>query len=91
MIHVGIKKAVEILEKASGIETFEVIVKEETASLNRQLGSMAHQEEAGWRALGGDLDGGLADPLRFGPVQCVLDSNEPTGPPWEALSRQRPS
>lgn len=83
----GIRKAVEILQ-ASGIETFESCEGGNGHAFTEPTVRFHGTPEAGWHALGICLSYGL-------PILClrrvwyVLDSNEPTGPKWEIVFRER--
>jgi hypothetical protein len=83
----GIKTAVEILQ-TSGIETFESCEGGPGHAFTEPTIRFHGTPEAGWRALGVCLSHGL-------PILClrrvwyVLDSNEPTGPKWEIVFRER--
>jgi hypothetical protein len=90
----GIKKAVEILQ-ANNIETFESCEGDWEWAPGR--GQHVFPEptvrfygtpEAGWRALAVCLAYGLSvSCLRR--VWTVLDGNEPTGPDWEIVFKQK--
>jgi hypothetical protein len=83
----GIRKAVEILQ-ASGIETFESCEGGDGHAFTEPTVRFHGTPQAGWHALGICLSHGL-------PILClrrvwyVLDSNEPTGPKWEIVFRER--
>ena len=83
----GIKAAVERL-KACGIETFESCEGGIGHAFTEPTIRFRGTPEAGWRAFSVCLAYGL-------PVLClrrvwyVLDANEPTGPDWELVFRER--
>ncbi len=84
----GIRKAVERLQEC-GIETFESCEGGARHSYPEPTIRFHGTPEAGWRAVGVCLAHGL--PILFlRRVWCVLDSNEPNGPYWEIIFRERP-
>jgi hypothetical protein len=83
----GIRKAVEILQ-ASGIETFESCEGGDGHAFTEPTVRFHGTPQAGWHALGICLSHGLSI-LCLRRVWYVLDSNEPTGPKWEIVFRER--
>ena len=83
----GIRRAVERLQ-AAGIETFESCEGGRGHAFTEPTIRFHGTPEAGWRALAVCLAYAL-------PVLClrrvwyVQDSNEPTGPDWEVVFRER--
>ena len=83
----GIATAVERLQ-ANGIETFESCEGGPGHAFTEPTVRFHGTPQAGWHALGVCLAHGL-------PVLClrrvwyVLDANEPTGPKWEIVFRER--
>jgi hypothetical protein len=83
----GIAKAVKRLQ-ASGIETFESCEGGKGHAYTEPTVRFRGGPEAGWRALSVCLAYGLPV-LALHRVWYVLDTNEPTGPDWEIVFRQR--
>jgi hypothetical protein len=83
----GIKRAVEILE-AAGVETFESCEGGPGHAFTEPTIRFHGTPAAGWHCLKVCLDNGL-------PVLCVRRvwyieyDNEPTGPKWEVVFRER--
>ena len=86
-LDLGIRAAVETLQ-ANGIETYESCEGGPGHGYSEPTVAFHGVPEAGWRALAVCLANGL-------PVLClrrvwyVLDGNEPTGPKWEIVFRER--
>jgi len=83
----GIRDAVECLQR-SGVETFESCEGGTGHAYTEPTVRFRGTPEAGWRAVAVCFANGL-------PIVClrrvwyVLDANEPTGPDWEIVFRQR--
>lgn len=83
----GIRRAVEQLQ-AAGIETFESCEGGAGHAYTEPTVRFHGTPEAGWRAMAVCLANGL-------PILClrrvwyVLDTNEPSGPDWEVVFRER--
>jgi hypothetical protein len=83
----GIKKAVMLLQ-AAGVSTFESCEGGEGHAYTEPTVRFHGTPEAGWRAMGICLAYGLPV-LALRRVWYVLDTNEPTGPDWEIVFRER--
>jgi len=83
----GIEKAVRTLQ-GNGIETFESCEGEEGHAYTEPTVRFHGTPEAGWRAVAVCLAYGLPV-LALRRVWYILDSNEPTGPDWEIVFRER--
>ena len=83
----GIRRAVEQLQ-ACGIETFESCEGGEGHAFTEPTIRFYGAPEAGWRAVAACLAHGLPI-LALRRVWYVLDSNEPSGPNWEIVFRER--
>jgi hypothetical protein len=86
-LDLGIRRAVEVL-KAAGIETFESCEGGKGHAYTEPTVRFHGTPEAGWRAVGACLAYGLPV-LALRRVWYVLDLNEPTGPDWELVFRER--
>ncbi|MGO8778439.1 MAG: hypothetical protein ACLQKK_05925 [Rhodomicrobium sp.] len=86
-LDLGIKKAVERLQ-ACGIETFESCEGGPGHAYLEPTIRFHGAPEAGWRAMGICLAYGFPV-LALRRVWYVLDANEPTGPDWEIVFRER--
>ena len=83
----GIKRAVEVLQQA-GIETYESCEGGPGHSYPEPTVAFHGTPGDGWKALGACLNHGLpVSELRR--VWGVLDLNEPTGPYWKIVFRER--
>ena len=86
-LDVGIKRAVDVLQ-ANGVETFESCEGGPGHSYAEPTVRFYGNPGAGWRALAVCLDYGLpVSAVRR--VWPVLDRNDPTGPYWEVVFRER--
>src|ERR1700694_837664 len=83
----GIRKAVKQLQ-ACGIETFESCEGGGGHAFPEPTVRFYGTPEAGWRAVGECLAHGLPI-LSLRRVWYVLYQNEPTGPHWEIIFRER--
>ena len=83
----GIEKAVRTLQ-ASGVETFESCEGGGGHAYTEPTVRFSGGIEAGWRALAVCIANGLPI-LALRRVWYVLDTNEPTGPDWEIVFRER--
>jgi hypothetical protein len=83
----GIEKAVRLLQAAE-VETFESCEGGPAHAYAEPTVRFHGTPEAGWRALGICLAYGLPV-LALRRVWYVLDRNEPTGPDWEIVFRER--
>ena len=86
-LDVGIEKAVRLLQ-AKGVETFESCEGGVGHAYPEATVRFSGNPAAGWRALAVCLDHGLpiSEVRRVWPV---LDRNDPTGPYWEVVFRER--
>ena len=83
----GIEKAVRTLQ-ANGVETFESCEGGDGHAYTEPTVRFHGTPEAGWRAVALCLAYGLPV-LALRRVWYILDSNEPTGPDWEIVFRER--
>jgi hypothetical protein len=83
----GIEKAVRTLQ-ASGVETFESCEGGDGHAFTEPTVRFHGTPEAGWRAVAVCLAHHLPV-LALRRVWYILDSNEPTGPDWEIVFRER--
>jgi len=83
----GIEKAVRLLQAAE-VETFESCEGGPSHAYSEPTVRFHGTPEAGWRALAICLAHGLPV-LALRRVWYVLDRNEPTGPDWEIVFRER--
>jgi hypothetical protein len=83
----GIAKAVKLLQ-SSGIETFESCEGGDGHAFAEPTVRFHGAPEAGWRAVATCLAYGLPI-LALRRVWYVLDTNEPDGPKWEIVFRER--
>jgi hypothetical protein len=83
----GIEPAVRLLQ-AAGVETFESCEGGKGHAFPEPTIRFRGGPAAGWHALGVCLDHGLPV-LHLRRVWDVLDRNDPTGPHWEIVFRER--
>jgi hypothetical protein len=83
----GIERAVRILQSA-GVETFESCEGGHGHAFTEPTIRFHGTPEAGWRAMAVCIANALPV-LALRRVWYVLDSNEPTGPDWEIVFRER--